>query len=50
MNFILGIIVGAAALAAWQIYREMKAGSSLKQAARNVISGGGGPGSGELPK
>lgn len=50
MDFVLGIIMGAAALAAWQIYRDVKAGATLKDAARNVIAGGGGPGSGELPK
>ena len=50
MDIILAFIGGAAALAAWQVYRGMKAGLSLKDAATNVIQGGGGPGSGELPK
>ena len=50
MSFFLGMIVGAGAIAAWQIYRDMKADVSLKDAARNVIAGGGGPGSGQLPK
>lgn len=50
MDILIAFIAGAAALAAWQVYRDMKAGATLKDAARAVIQGGGGPGSGELPK
>lgn len=50
MSIVISFVSGAAALAVYQIARAMKRGASLKEAARNVISGGGGPGSGELPK
>lgn len=50
MDILIAFIAGAAALAGWQIYRVKKKGMTLKEAARVVISAGGGPGSGELPK
>lgn len=50
MELFIAFIAGASALAVYQIARAMKRGASLKEAAGAIISGGGGPGSGETPK
>lgn len=50
MDLLIAFLAGGGALAVYQIARSMKRGASLKEAAGAVISGGGGPGSGETPK
>lgn len=48
--FLIGLALGAAALAIYQIARAVMRGVSIKDAGKAIISGGGGPGSGETPK
>lgn len=50
MDLIIAFLAGIVSLAVYQVSRSMKRGASLKEAVGAVISGGGGPGSGELPK